>query len=118
MATTTSTTVRAGTRRELTERYTGVLRTGSQIVAECGHTHTNRDISGRRNPSARDCITDVIRAAQKPELAIVHAAQIRLSWERAGAVSAAGVERDKAAAEQAALDYEALIIRVRELLNH
>lgn len=74
--------LRLGTRRSGDDRYEGVIRDGSQVIAACGHLHRNRDTSSQSNGlSARDCITSLARAARDPGYAAQEAARIRRSMD-------------------------------------
>jgi hypothetical protein len=60
-----TTTITIGTRRTTTpggvHTYTGLLRDGRTVIAECGHQHTNRTTSGR-STSAADCMRLILKA--------------------------------------------------------
>lgn len=74
--------LRLGTRRSGDDRYEGVIRDGSQVIAACGHPHRNRDTSSQSNGlSARDCITSLARAARDRSYAAHEAARIRRSMD-------------------------------------
>lgn len=73
-----------GTRRDNTGgvfRYTGVLRRGRRVVAECGHTHLNRDITTGRSRAAAECIARQIIAAGDNTFAGHEVAAIRIGWQ-------------------------------------
>ncbi|MEU8158147.1 hypothetical protein AB0B94_31215 [Micromonospora sp. NPDC048986] len=108
-----------GTHRETNDRYTGVLRVGRRIVAECGHIHTNRDNTYPTSGlSARDCMKDIVAAAKRPALAVERATKIRNGWMNPGPweTTAAIVEQLKVRCAANAVAYETLVAEVREML--
>ncbi len=70
-------TLTIGTRRITVAggyRYTGQLRNGRTVLAECGHEHDNRNQSTRTSgESATDCITMALRALSAFAASIVDA---------------------------------------------
>lgn len=75
------TTVSVGTRSN-GSTYTGVIKAGRHILVDCGHEHDNRDMTGVRGRSARDCIALLVKAATNTATAdgLVHAAET--AWQR------------------------------------
>lgn len=112
---------RIGTKRIDDRAYTGVLRIGRNVVAECGHTHTNRDESSRTGGrSATDCIHDLVRAAQRPSAADAEASRIAAAWQILGRrgfeVSASTIAKAKADAPAQVAAYRAKVAEVAALL--
>lgn len=70
----------AGTQRD-EDSYTGVVRLARKVIVECGHRHTNRDITTKANGrSARDCADRLLRAAHRPAYAEEVIAALRNAW--------------------------------------
>jgi hypothetical protein len=109
--------IRPSTRHDGERQYTGVLRRGRTIVAECGHLHRNRtDSSATEGRSALDCATDLLAAARGEALAVATETRIRGSWQHRQCPSVASVERARADAAAAAVDYLARVEQVRGLI--
>lgn len=102
--------------------YVGVLRRGRDILAECGHEHTNRGVSTKTGGrSAADCMRDVLHGAWLPAAATAHADGYRNGWlsltGNAGFITPRDViDRAKAACAERADAYLALVDTVRGLL--
>lgn len=109
--------------RRAGDRYVGVVRRGSAIVAECGHEHTNRDWStGANGASATDCARAILAGAANPHTAEHTAARLRDAWmaltSNAGhTFTAATIAAAKTTAASAADSYLAAVATVRTL-NH
>lgn len=81
-STATAGSVRVGTRRD-GDDHVGVIRDGRTVVVECGHAHTNRDMTtGANGRSARDCADRILRGARIPATAEHYRGEISRSWER------------------------------------
>ncbi|MCX5070768.1 hypothetical protein OOJ91_33530 [Micromonospora lupini] len=89
-----------GTQRD-EDRYTGVVRLGRKVVVECGHRHTNRDMTTKTNGrSARDCADRLLRAAHRPAYAAEIITASRNAWMQMRgpwATTAAQLQRAKVA---------------------
>ena len=110
--------IRPSTRHDGERQFTGVLRNGRTVVAECGHVHSNRtDSSASGGRSALDCATDLLAAARGEALAVDTAVRIQTSWQRMPAASTADVTRNQAAAADLAATYEQRVAAVRALLD-
>ena len=99
-----------GTRRARAGGWEGVLRQGGAVVAYCGHSHVNRNMSGRTR-SAFDCMIDVVRAADNEAVAESIAAGFRV--RRIVATGRIGVDRARAANEAEAVAFEVAVASVR-----
>lgn len=102
--------------------YTGILRHHGHIVAECGHEHTNRDVtSGANGRSAADCARDILAGAYNAHTADHNADVFRNRWvnlTRGGFVaSKTTIELAKVSAAQAADTYEAAVATTRAFLT-
>jgi hypothetical protein len=118
-----------GTRRvkhDSGDTFVGVLRRGrgGPILAECGHQHTNRDVSSQSNGrSAADCMRDVIHGARLAAAAEAHAAAFRDRWvsltRNTGFVTPQSViDGAKAKAGEAADAYLSAVGIVRGLIEN
>jgi hypothetical protein len=110
----------AGTRRHPDGSYTGVLRHGRAVVAECGHTHPNRDMIGTYGGrSARDCATQILDGAHLEAVAAHHAERRRDGWARLPSTNftATTVAAAKAHCAADAHAYLAAVSAVRARLN-
>lgn len=60
--------------RKAGSRWVGVIKSDEgQVLAECGHTHTNRDQSSRFNGrSATDCARELVRTCDVLERVDLH----------------------------------------------
>lgn len=108
--------LRLGTRRSGDDRYEGVIRDGSRVIAACGHPHHNRDTSSQANGlSARDCITSLARAARDPGYAAHEAGRVRRSMD--GYIRAWATTTSNAAAlrENAVRAADAFLSRLPEI---
>jgi hypothetical protein len=66
---TTTQTLRFGT-TGTTGSWTGVIRRGTRVVAECGHRHTNRNYGAG---SAADCIRGAVMDTRNGYIAVARA---------------------------------------------
>jgi hypothetical protein len=114
--------LRLGTRRLDGDRYEGVLRQGTTIVAGCGHRHHNRSESSRTNGiSAWHCARALAMSARHPGYAAGEAARIRNglnAYIRAYATSASGAERLRATAAAQAGAFLASLPAVAEAIGN
>lgn len=126
MQTTQTRGLTVGTRRTGTAHdgytYTGVLRHNGRAVVECGHQHTNRDMSsGANGRSAADCARDVLAGARNAHTAASNTAGFRDRWlklTRGGFVTPESViDAARASAAQAADAYEAAVAATRAHLD-
>lgn len=102
-----------------TRTYTGVLRRGTQVVADCGHLHANRDQSSRTGgTSATDCIRLLVRAAVRPAFADYEANEIATRWMRLGPYATTSMrEQVKADAPTEVVAYRAKVAQIADLLG-
>jgi hypothetical protein len=114
--------LRLGTRRLDDERYEGVLRRGTKIVAACGHRHHNRSESTRTNgTSAWHCARSLAMAARHPGYAAEAATRIRnglSDYIRAYATSGSDAGRLRAAAAAQADAFLAGLPAVAEVIGN
>lgn len=125
MNTVTRTALTVGTRRinlgNGQHAYTGVLRHNGRIVVECGHQHTNRDVtSGINGRSASDCARDVLAGARNDHTARHNAQTMRNGWlklTRGGFVtSKTTIDKAKMHAAQRADAYGSAVAATRAFL--
>jgi hypothetical protein len=115
-------TYKTGTRRIGERCYVGVLRIGQEVVAECGHKHTNREWTTKANGrSAKDCIDRIVYAARTPFYAAEIVTELRNAWQRLDRgpfeVTASQVEQFRASCAADGDALEALIAKVRTYIN-
>jgi hypothetical protein len=118
-ATRPAATVTAGTRRHGDQQYTGVVRHGRRVITDCGHIHTNRDMTYPSSGlSARDCADRIIRGARRPATADSYADSIRTAWTRLSPITftASTIAAAKTGAQTAADAYLAAVALVRAYL--
>lgn len=112
--------LRIGTRRD-DDRYEGVLRDGTKVVAACGHAHHNRDESSQTNGrSARACIYTLIACCRNPDMAAAEASVIRNSMNtyiRLNHATASMAERFRTAAEAGAATFTARLPGIAALIG-
>lgn len=101
--------------------WVGVLRRGRKVLVECGHGHHNRDESTKANgTSARDCVSELIRAATFPPFKEEAAERILTAWQnlsRAGfVVPVSTIERVKAEGPVKVREYERVVAKVAAFL--
>lgn len=97
--------------------YTGVLRHNGKVIAECGHYHANRDMTGRNGTSASDCMRYTVRATIVPALRDSTAEKLRTAWQQltAGAGFTFPKQTVARAKEDAEAEARAYLIRVTHL---
>lgn len=81
--------------------YTGLIRIGRKVAADCGHLHRNRDKpTHHHGRSARGCAERILNAARRPDYATEIVTEVRDGWMRQQSgpwqVTAAMVEQFKA----------------------
>lgn len=112
--------IRPGTRR-VGAKYTGTLRNGTTVIAECGHEHTNRTTSTKTSGrSAVDCVRDLLAATANEARAAANVATFRNRWiglTRTGIHSQDTIAKAKADAAADADAWEVLVPRVRQQLE-
>jgi hypothetical protein len=113
--------LRTSVRRDGSE-YVGVLRRGSDIVAECGHRHANREMSTRsRGESAIDCIRRIVNVFDRPAVADMEAQRIANAWQglRSGfySVPTSAIDRARVEAPARVAEYRALVATVTDLIH-
>lgn len=112
--------LRIGTRRD-DDRYEGVLRDGTKIVATCGHSHHNRDESSQTNGrSARACIYTLIACCRNPEMAAAEESAIRNSMNgyiRLNHTTTSMAAQFRTAAEEGAAKFTARLPEIAALIG-
>jgi hypothetical protein len=77
----------------------GAIRAGRVTLAECGHSHRNRD--GGSDPAARPCAASLVRAARSEEVAARVIAERVAAAARARRLGARITDDEARAAAQA-----------------
>lgn len=105
------------------DRWVGILRDGNEVIAECGHTHRNRDVSTQTNgEAAQVCARMILAGARNPATAEHRAERYRTAWlafTRGGGftVPASVIQDAKKEGAARAAAYLALVDQVRALLT-
>lgn len=101
------------------DQWTGVLRAGQTVLVECGHHHTNRDMTTSAGTSAQSCARAILDGARNPNTAADRHHQLRTAWARI--LNGTGftlptvlIEEAKQASAANAAAYLALVDQVRQ----
>jgi hypothetical protein len=101
------------------DQWIGVLIAGKDVIAECGHTHTNRDHTTRTGGEAATvCARMILAGARRPQLADFRADNLRNRWQSltsgTGFQTPAGlVESAQLHCAENAAAYLALVAQIR-----